>query len=397
MKNKIQNACPVCCSDEVKKVIDISQVPVHCNRLYSNRDDALKAPRGDIQLGFCNTCGHIYNMTFDERLMEYAPHYENSLHFSPRFQEYIEAQAKRLIDSYGLHDKDVIEIGCGNGDFLTLLCKLGANRGIGFDPAYEPGRGVGSVSPGLKFKVIQDFYSERYANYAADLICCRHVLEHIGFPRDFLKSIRRAVGGRLDTVIFFEVPNVMFSLHDLGIWDLIYEHCGYFSAASLDYLFKSSGFAVKELDKAFAGQFIFVDALPVEESLLSVENPLNDHEALVSDVTSFSRRYNEKVEEWRTALEETRYGKQHVVAWGAGSKGVTFLNTLGLQDQVEYVVDVNPHKQRMYVAGTGQKIVPPEFLKKYSPDKIIVMNPIYLDEIRRITLNLNVTADFVTV
>ena len=397
MKNKIQNTCPVCRSDEVKKVVDISQVPVHCNRLYSNRDEALKAPRGDIQLGFCNTCGHTYNMAFDERLMEYAPHYENSLHFSPRFQKYIESQAKRLIDSYGLHDKDVIEIGCGNGDFLALLCEFGENRGIGFDPAYEPGRRAGSFSSDSKFKVIQDFYSEQYSNYAADLICCRHVLEHIGLPRDFLKSVRRAVGDRLDTVIFFEVPNVMFSLHDLGIWDLIYEHCGYFSAGSLAHLFNASGFAVKTLDETFGGQYLFVDVTPVADMASSVENTLNGHAALASDVASFAERYQEKLKEWRAALEEMNFGKQRVVVWGAGSKGVTFLNMFKVQDIVDYIVDINPRKQGMFVAGTGQKIVPPEYLQEYRPDKIIVMNPIYLGEIREIALKLNLSTEFVQV
>ena len=47
-------------------------------------------------------------------------------------------------------------------------------------------------------------------------------------------------------------------------------------------------------------------------------------------------------------------------------------------------MDINPRKQGMYVAGTGQQIVPPEFLKYYQPDVVIVMNPIYESEIRQI-------------
>jgi hypothetical protein len=71
------------------------------------------------------------------------------------------------------------------------------------------------------------------------------------------------------------------------------------------------------------------------------------------------------------------------VVWGGGSKGVTFLNMLKAQHQIEYVVDLNPRKQGKYVAGTGQKIVPPEFLWEYRPDIVIVMNPIYENEIRQ--------------
>ena len=40
-----------------------------------------------------------------------------------------------LIRRYDLRGKEVIEIGCGKGEFLSLLCEVGDNRGVGFDPA----------------------------------------------------------------------------------------------------------------------------------------------------------------------------------------------------------------------------------------------------------------------
>ena len=85
---------------------------------------------------------------------------------------------------------------------------------------------------------------------------------------------------------------------------------------------------------------------------------------------------------------------QRVVVWGGGAKGVTFLNTLKTQDQIEYVVDINPRKQGRYVPGTGQQIVPPEFLRDYQPDVVIVMNPIYKSEIEQIIKGLGLTAKF---
>ncbi len=35
------------------------------------------------------------------------------------------------------------------------------------------------------------------------------------------------------------------------------------------------------------------------------------------------------------------------------------------------------------MAGTGQEIVSPAFLVDYKPDVVIIMNPVYLDEITR--------------
>jgi hypothetical protein len=84
---------------------------------------------------------------------------------------------------------------------------------------------------------------------------------------------------------------------------------------------------------------------------------------------------------WRDELASARAEGRRTVIWGAGSKGVSFLTTLGVQDEIEYAVDVNPFKHDKFMAGTGQRVVAPEFLREYRPDVVIVMNPIYLEEI----------------
>jgi FlaA1/EpsC-like NDP-sugar epimerase len=82
------------------------------------------------------------------------------------------------------------------------------------------------------------------------------------------------------------------------------------------------------------------------------------------------------------------------VIWGAGSKGITFLNTLHLShEKLEYVVDVNPRKHGRFITGTGQQIIPPVFLQQYNPQAVILMNPIYQEEIRRTMQRLNLSAE----
>jgi hypothetical protein len=71
------------------------------------------------------------------------------------------------------------------------------------------------------------------------------------------------------------------------------------------------------------------------------------------------------------------------VLWGSGSKGVAFLTTLGVGESIDYAVDINPHRQGSYMPTTGQRIVAPAFLAEYRPDVVIIMNPVYRDEIAR--------------
>ena len=85
----------------------------------------------------------------------------------------------------------------------------------------------------FNLEIVKDYYSPKYSNYSADLLCCRHVLEHIFEPVQFINSIRTAMQNRKDAVLFFEVPNVLYTIRDLGIWDIIYEHFSYYNAFSI--------------------------------------------------------------------------------------------------------------------------------------------------------------------
>lgn len=388
MKPHHKHHFPVCPNSDILPLIEMKQVPIHCNLLWPNRAEAINAPRGDIRLGYFPECGHIYNLDFDPVLMEYTQAYENSLHFSDRFQQYATAVAQYLIDKYALNHKEVIEIGAGKGDFLIMLARMGNNHCLGFDPSYIPDEAYTDE----KVTFIQDFYSEKYANFQADLIVCRHTLEHIEDPDAFMMMVRRAVGGRSNTVIFFEVPNALFTLRHLGIWDIIYEHCSYFSPNSIVHLFRKHGFQVLKVNELFGGQFLTIEAMPGSDPTVFATEQHADLAQITADVKSFSKKYHQKVAQWQQILRQAADDGRKVVIWGAGSKGVTFLNVLCEQSVIHYVVDINPRKQGMFVAGTGQSIVPPTFLATYKPDIVIIMNANYKDEIQNQLNSMQITA-----
>ncbi len=369
--------CTACTATNVTVFLDITQVPVHCNVLWPTKTEALSAPRGDIRLGFCSLCGHVMNLAFDPSLMEYTQAYENSLHFSPSFQRFAEELVDGLIKRYNLRNKDIVDIGCGKGDFLKLICARGENRGWGFDPSYVPPPGEDTA--GVTF--IQEFYSEQHASYQADLIACRHVLEHIQFPLPFMQRVRRSVGGRYATAVYFEVPNALYTLRDMGIWDIIYEHCSYFSAPSLSYVFSNAGFDVTSVGEMFGGQYLGIEAHA--SSSPSGKALDNSPEAVGSLVEAFGANYTGKTSFWDEKFKTLKKEGKRVVVWGGGSKGVTFLNKFKDVSGVEYMVDINPRKQGMFVPGTGQTIIGPESLKFIKPDVVIIMNPLYAREIEQ--------------
>ncbi len=377
----MKNNCPSCGNAGMAVFYEVQNIPIHSVLLMPARDAALSYPKGDMALGFCASCGFIANLAFDPTLHEYSSKYEETQGFSPTFNAFHRRLAAHLIARYDLHGKNLIEIGCGKGEFLTLLCELGGNHGVGFDPAYVSERNKSAAKERIKF--IEDFYSEKYAGYRGDLVCCKMTLEHIHHTADFVRMVRRTVGNRADTVVFFQVPDAVRVLRDLGFWDIYYEHCSYFSLGSLARLFRHCGFTVTDLWKDYDDQYLMIEARPGDEKPTAALPQENDLEELTQLVAYFSQNHRGQLESWQSRLREMKQNGRRAVLWGSGSKAVAFLTTLKIHDEIEYAVDINPHRRGTYLAGTGQQIVAPGFLREYKPDVVIAMNPIYRNEIQR--------------
>lgn len=371
--------CPSCNASEISIFYEHRGAPVHDVLLMKTRETALSFPKGDILLAFCHGCGFISNSAFDPNLLAYSDEYEETQGFSPTFNAFHKRLANRLIEKHDLRGKMVIEIGCGTGgEFLTLLCKMGGNRGIGFDPAYVAERSDSKVKNQISFE--KDFYSEAYAHHQADFICCKMTLEHIENPYEFVSMVRRSIRKR-STIVFFQVPDVVRILDDLAFWDIYYEHCSYYSSGSLSRLLYRCGFEVIDIWKDYDDQYLMIEARIGNARGAAPAPQQDDLDVFGKKVRSFSKKVKKKMEFWKKIIRKMRNDRTRAVIWGAGSKGVAFLTRLNLKDEIGYAVDINPHKHGTYMAGTGQEIVPPEFLRAYDPGIVIVMNPIYIDEI----------------
>jgi SAM-dependent methyltransferase len=374
-------ACPGCGARRMEVFFELRGVPTNSCILLASREEALAYPRGDVALAFCPACGFISNMAFDAALTEYSGRYEETQSFSGTFNAFHRALAERLIERYDLHGKDVLEIGCGKGEFIALLAELGGNRGVGFDPGYREERTSGALAGRVRF--VKDFYSEKYADCQADFVCCKMTLEHIHPAAQFVATVRRAIGERHDTVVFFQIPEATRIVRDCAFEDIYYEHCSYFSPGSLARLFRRNGFEVLNLETEYAGQYLTIEARPARGAPAAPLAQEDDLAELAGHVAAFPDRCRQRVAEWRRQVRDAHGRGRRIVLWGSGSKGVSFLTTLGVGGAIDYAVDINPHRQGSCMPTTGQRIVAPAFLAQYRPDVVIIMNAVYRDEIAR--------------
>jgi hypothetical protein len=383
--------CPACGSDALTPVLEQRATPIHTSTLLDSRAAALAYPRADLSLSICRDCGLLTNTAFDAPGHDYSASYEEVQAFSPRFRAYTADLARNLVERHALEGRDVFEIGSGRGDFLLELCALTGGMGYAVDPSFREERLEGPAA--ARVTVARAFFEPQQVPEGVAAILCRHTLEHVHDVSAFLGDVRLGLERAPDAVVVFEVPDTLRVLRETAFWDLFYEHCTYFTPGSLARAFRSAGLTPVSLERTFDDQYLVLTARggqPREGMPLPAEEEAAEVVGLAAQFASGVERARER---WGSLLRAARGRGEAAVIWGAGSKGVGFLSTLGLSDEIACAVDVNPAKHGMFMPGTGHEIVAPERLVEIRPSIVVVMNPAYREEIGNNLAQLGVEAE----
>ncbi|MEM8712154.1 MAG: methyltransferase domain-containing protein [Planctomycetota bacterium] len=372
--------CLVCSSADLDVFFDAGEQPVFANVLYDTREEALAAPTGRIRLGACPVCGFVHNVDFDPELVAYAPGYENSLHGSPTFQAFASELSAGLVERHQLRGGRAVEIGGGRAEFMRELLDAGLSEGLVMDPS-SPDDALASGDALRIERRLFEHGDVHGGDHPTRLLLTRHVLEHINAPGDFvglLSGAARDAGAGL----YVEVPNGLWTLRDLGVWDVIYEHCSYFTPHALAALCARYG-AVGESRECYGGQF-----LALEAPSIGPEAPLDASELAADPAEArmrsrFGDTFGEIEGRWKSRLSAARDKGERIAIWGAGSKGATFLNTMDAPDVIVCAIDVNARKLGRFIPGTGHQILGPDSIRDADLHEIVVMNPLYREEIAR--------------
>jgi SAM-dependent methyltransferase len=377
--------CPVCRSSDRTDVLSLSGIPVLINAQV-RPEQALDVPRGDMDLVVCCGCGHLYNRSFDPDLLDYDASYENSLHFSNQFQEFASGLAVRLVSDHDLTGLTVAELGSGPGHFLSMLCDAGVGRGFGYDPSYDPDR-LGAPEHDAVTISTERFPAD--GSLEVRLAFSQHVLEHLDDPVAALKALHAAVAGT-GGVVYSEVPNGGLMIEQCALWDLIYEHLSYFVPSSLELACRRAGLDIDIVSASFGNQFLWCEAT----SATGGHRGSLDAAVVAAAVDRAQRFGVEAKRRIETAREElvAMSAEGPVVLWGAGSKGMTYLNLVADAAPVSGVVDINPRKTGWGVPGCPLVISGPEHIVDIAPRTVLAANPIYTNEITQRIRALGVDA-----
>jgi len=327
------------------------QLPIFQNRMYDSRAEAINCPKGDVELVEDLVSGLVRNAAFQPELMVYDAHYQNEQATSALFQAHLEVVSDLIQTTMGR--EALVEVGCGKGYFLELLLKRGVDI-VGFDPTYE----------GDNPLVRREYFGPDLGMSGKGLIL-RHVLEHISDPVAFLRQLADANGNQ--GLVYIEVPCFDWICENRAWFDVFYEHVNYFRLTDFNRMFGKVVYA----DRVFGGQYLAIVA-----DLATLQDPKIDQ----IDRVNFP-------EDFTTAIP-AEATKGETVVWGGASKGVIFsLLCERAGFPVTTVIDINPAKQRKFLAATGLQVQSPQQALAELPNgsTIYVMNPNYLEEIRQLS------------
>jgi hypothetical protein len=222
------------------------------------------------------------------------------------------------------------------------------------------------------------------------LVYARHVLEHVDDPIAIAQLIQK-----LNAPLYLEVPTFEWIASNCAFYDLFNEHCSLFTQPSMHAMLERL-----DLDRAarittrFGGQYL---SIAIDDSRSRETVPTAESRWSPDDV---ARALSLAREQWRIRITRLRRAGP-VLIWGAGAKGVSFLNALELHcDIVPCVIDINPLKHSRYVPITGQQVIAPEMIHNAvhgDAPTIIVMNPAYTSEIGRLMNQLKIDATLETI
>ncbi|MEM3433763.1 MAG: class I SAM-dependent methyltransferase [Candidatus Methanomethyliaceae archaeon] len=142
----------------------------------------------------------------------------------------------------------LIDIGCGNGQFLALMRDLGWEV-LGVEPDVEAAR-VAEDTFGIKV-IPSTFEEANLPDVSADAITMNHVIEHVHDPITLLKECRRVL--RPGGILVVVTPNLnsfgrrLFGASWRG-WE-VPRHLFIFSPRSLNMCAKRAGLRVSDLKK----------------------------------------------------------------------------------------------------------------------------------------------------
>jgi len=298
---------------------------------------------------------------------------------SAEMRDFREIQFRSFVERYVLQNKKIIEIGCGRGEFLSLMQQFVVDaHGL----EYSRKSVAQCVKSGLKVSsgfIENTDYKLNHGPFDAFFIL--NFLEHLPDPNSMLGGIYNNL---TDAGIgLVEVPNFDMILKKKLFSEFIGDHLFYFTKETLSTTLWLNGFEIIDCNEKWYDYII--------SAVVKKRNRID-----ISDFYQYQAQLKNEIEGYIRLFKNKK-----VAIWGASHQALAIISLLNLADKIIYVIDSAEFKQGKFTPATHIPIVSPDKLYADPADAIIVMAAGYSDEVARIIrqkfnkdINIAIVRDF---
>tara|TARA_Y100000310_G_scaffold341948_1_gene443025 strand:- start:1271 stop:2392 length:1122 start_codon:yes stop_codon:yes gene_type:complete len=363
--NTLRKSCRVCDSplfDE--KLLQLKNMPSSAQNFPIDKTD-----KGiDMAVYQCSKCGLV------QLACSPVPYYMEVIRasaFSDEMKCFRMDQFEEFVERYKLQNKKIIEIGCGKGEYLSIMNVTGANAS-GIEYSQD------SVDYCLKngLNVTKDFihtgvYKLPEAPY--DAFFMLSYFEHLPDPIIQLKSIHKNLipGG----IGLIEVPNFDMMIKRNMFSEFITDHLTYFTKSTLTSTLLMNGFDIIECKEIWHDYII--SAVIKKRGVTDLHSFKSKQTSLKKDLHNYIKQFNK------------------VAVFGAGHQALALIALTEIGNAIEYVVDDATFKQGKFTPGTHIPIVDRDQLNINRPDAIIIIAGSYSEEVLKSLTHKNLNKAFI--
>src|SRR6266568_3597286 len=310
--------------------------------------------------------------------------------YSTSWLEHCQAYAEMATRRFGLdRNSMVVEVASNDGYLLQYF----AQRDIPV-LGIEPAANVAEAARAAGIATQVEFFGRESAarlrtEFGADLLVGNNVLAHVPDLNDFIAGLSILLKPR--GVITLEFPHLMRLIEQTQFDTIYHEHFSYFSFLTAQRALAAHGLTVFDVDEIpthggslrIYARHVADETHPVSERVLE----LGRREAAAGFqklelYAAFGERVRKSKRDTLRLLLDLKNAGKSIVGYGAPAKGNTFLNYCGIRtDFVDYTVDLNPHKQGLYLPGSHIPIKAPDEIRRTRPNVVVVLPWNLKDEI----------------
>jgi hypothetical protein len=328
-------------------------LPANASRFFLESDVALSQPLGRIQLEIKEDDPFVFNSLYQSELIAYDQQYCTAvsavgIKYRIPTLAYI-GEILNLLPENPL----VIDIGCGQGEFVLSLRNIGIEA-IGYDPVLRLASQY----------LIPEYWA--ITDTPGDLYVMRCVLPHIQGPWEFISRIASSSPCAL---VLIEFQRLEWILENAIWYQISHDHVNVFSVKDFEARYevvKSGTFSNGEWG------WVLIKPWKLELCLKQKSPP-------VELKYEFSRLFVEK----EIFLSRIKTLGREVIIWGAAGKGIVLANALHGTSLVKFAIDADSHRWNHYLEGSAVKVLSPtEAGRELSRNSIVlVCNPNHVGQV----------------